>query len=274
MYYLDFLRIENVSQHIILTKRLLRMKNHPIIQYIKQTAKHAVNLFSIFSLFLALVIPFLPLSDALKLIGTSLLAVIAVLGAGYFAWREAIDQLPKAADLSIKCDNFIFGPTSSSRGVPHSPMRFSIILDAINQGEESAILRSLEVTKFIMKNEVLGSTPLKPELNLRNFPHANRQIHFPYTIEGRQRLPNLEYQVFVELKVQEPLEFAKRLNELDMYEIELSYTFDDMERLSHTRTILINGSFEDYKKGCIKEWSRTQNQHELALAALETMGVI
>ena len=250
------------------------MKNHLVFQYIKQTTKHAVNLFSIFSFVLALVIPFLPLSDTVKLIGTSLLAVIAVLGAGYFVWKEAIDQVPKAANLSINYDRSVFGSTSSSRGVPHSPMRFSIILDAINQGEESAILRSLEVTKFIMNNDVLGTTPLKTKLTLRNLPHASQQIHFPYRIEGRQHLPNLEYEVFVELKVRDPLEFARHLNELDSYEIELSYTFYDRERINHTRTILIHGSFEEYKKERIQEWSRTQNQYELALAALGTMGVI
>ncbi len=249
------------------------MRNHPVLQYTKLVVKHAANTYSVLSFLAALVILFLPLSDALKLIGT-FLAVSAVLGAGYFVWKEAIDQRPKAADLSIRCDRCVFGATSTSRGVPHSPMRFSLILDAINRGEESAILRSLEVTRFVMKNEVLANTPAKTELCLRNFPHANQQLHFPFPVQGRQRMPNLEYQIFVQLKVLEPLEFARNLDKLDSYEIELSYTFEDMESLIHTRIIAVSGSFEDYKEGCIQTWSSTPNQYELAIAALAAKGVI
>jgi len=245
-----------------------------IIRYVQVLIRHAVNLFSLASLVIGLLAAvFFQFGGVINVIIITVAACISILFAGYFAWKEEIEQHPKGADLSIASDLHVFTATSTSRGVPHSPMRFSILLDAINRGEEPVTLRSFTVTRFEMNNQVLDSIPQKTELSLRNAPHGYRQIVFPFTVDKKNRL-NLEYSIFVKLNVTVPLEFARRVVELKNYEIELSYTFDDMKRVSQTRTIAIHGSFDDYVQECIKDWADVPNQHELAIAAQKAKGII
>lgn len=246
-----------------------------VSQYLQVLARHSINVFSgasfALGLFAAIVFR---LGDVANAIIITAAAFTSILIAGYFAWKEAVEKLPKGADLSIVCDSVVFTSTGTSGGVPHSPMRFGITLDAINRGEEPAILRMPEVTKFEMNNEFLGNAPQKTEFASRNQPYGSRQIHASCTIEPGQRLTDLEYSIFVELKSLEPEEFARRLPELQDYEIELSYTFEDMERTPHTRTIPICGSFEDYVEERIREWSENPKQHNLVVAALKAKGLI
>jgi hypothetical protein len=44
---------------------------------------------------------FLPLVDLAKVVPIGIFAAISVLSAGFYAWKEAVEKLPKAADLTI-----------------------------------------------------------------------------------------------------------------------------------------------------------------------------
>lgn len=241
--------------------------------YLRLLVRHAINIFSGASLLIAfLAIFLLPLGNVGNAIVLVVAASLSVLAAGYYVWKEVVKQFPEEADLLIDCSSVLFSTSSMSGGIPNSPMKFVIDLDAINRGEEQAILKSLEVTKLIMNNTFFKDKPQKTELVETNTPHGSNHIHFPFTIDGKKRIPNLRYTIFVELLVVDRNEFAERLGEMNSYEIELSYTFEGMDRSSYTRKIPVKGTFDEFKQSRINEWSDNENCYRLAIVALKAMG--
>ena len=254
-------------------------KKHPFymsIKYLQELAKHTGNVYSVVSLVLAFVaILLLRLSATVNAAIVTSAAFLSILIAGFYVWKEAIDKYPKTADLSIEYKSCAFKESSSRGGIPYSPMRFAVKLDAINHGQEPAVLTGIKVVKFNMNNKLLADHPSTTEATLLNAPHGSNQINYPFTIEGGQRLPNIEYRISVNLvREMEPLEFAKSLGEFQKYEIELEYSFEDMARTTNLRRILIQGSFEKYRQQRIMEWSNNEHFYGLALAALRALSII
>lgn len=233
--------------------------------YIKQVFVHAVNVYSGISLVVALVIPFLPLSNQVTILGFSFFAATAFLIGGYYAWREMVHRLPKAANLSITCQNVIITGNGSRAGVPLSPMVFKINLDILNSGEDTAVIHDFKCVDIQMKNSLLSDKPVKTQLV--TVPGYNVIVDLPYHLAGRQRVSNIQYQIEVELKAQERIDFASRLHELTTYRIFLSYTFDGIDRVLHNESIVIDGSFLDYKRERLGEWAGSPHLHDLFVAA-------
>lgn len=247
-----------------------------ITKYLRELAKHTINVFSGVSLILAFVaIILLPLSDVANAVIITSAAFLSILVAGFYVWKEAIDKCPTTADLSIEYKSCTFGSGGSRGGIPISPMRFFIKLDAINHGQEPAILTGIKVTKFNMNNKLLANQPSSIEMLLSNMPHGSSQIIYPFTVDGSKRIPNIECRINVNLvQPLEPVEFARNLGEFQNYEIELEYSFEDMSRTINSRRILIQESFEKYRQERIKEWSSNEQQYKLALEALKALGII
>jgi len=247
-----------------------------IARYLRELAKHTVNVYSGMSLILGLAaILLLRLGNVANAVIITSAAFLSILVAGFNVWKEAIDKHPKAADLSIEYKSCSFGAGSSRGGIPLSPMHFLIKLDAINYGQEPAVLTDIKVVRFNANNELLANSPSITEAFLLNTPRGGSQISYPYTIDGGQRLPNIEYRISVNLvREMEPVEFARSLGEFQNYEIELEYSFEDMARIINSRRILIQESFEKYRQQRIKEWSKNEHMYGLALEALRASGII
>ncbi len=254
-----------------------------VVQYIQKLIKHASNIFSVISLLVALVavlVAFLsktPIAELIKILmppdffaGFSLVgACFSIIGAGYSAWKEAVEQLPKAADLMIKSRSVSFGSKRSRSGIPISPLRFLIKLDLINRGQETALLTELNVIDFKMNTELLGNKPHTDKLYQTDLPHGRKPIQLPYPISGQKWEHEIEYEIEVELHEQEPSEFAKRLNELQNYEIDIRYIYEDMGGSSHSASIPIRESFEKFRKQMKQNWKQNK-QYELFAEAEDT----
>jgi hypothetical protein len=117
-----------------------------------------------------------------------------------------------------------------------------------------------------MNTDLLGDQPVGCRLYETNHPHGSRDIYLPYSAPGGHRDPNLEYEIEVELRVREPLKFARRLNELQDYEIELQCCYEDMSRADHSSSLPIQGSFSDLRENIIQGWKQNK-QHDLVLEA-------
>jgi hypothetical protein len=247
-----------------------------IRMYLRELFKHTINVFSGASLILALVAVFLlPLGSVANAVIITSAAFLSILVASFYVWKDAINKHPKAADLSIEYKSCTFGSKGSQAGIPTSPVAFLMKLDAINYGQEPAVLTGIKVVKFNLNNKLLASQPSNTEALLLDVPHGNNQISYPFTINGSQRIPNLGYRISVAfVRRMEPIEFARNLGEFQNYEIELEYSFEDMMRKVNSHTISIQGSFEEYRKRQIKEWSSNDQLHGLALEALKASGII
>jgi hypothetical protein len=200
-----------------------------IAKYVQELAKHTVNVHSGVSLILGLAaILLLRLGNVANAVIITSAAFLSILVAGFYAWKEVVDKHPKTADLSIEYKSCTFGEGSSRGGIPLSPMHFLIKLDAINYGQEPAVLTDIKVVRFSPNNKLLANSPSKKEASIRDTSHSNSQINYPYAIGGGQRLPNIEYRISVNLvREMEPVEFARSLGEFQNYEIQLEYSFED-----------------------------------------------
>ena len=247
-------------------------------RYLRELVKHSVNIFSLVSLILALSAFFLLwLSDGNDIVNAIIFtsaAILSILAAGFYAWKEIVESYPTSANLSVEYKSCTFHSTGTRDGVPISPMQFRVNLDAINRGQESVVLTDIKIVKFNLNNKLFENAPSKTELLLLNPPHGNNQISCPYIINGRQHIPNLEYRISVKMQALKPIEFARNLGEFQDYEIELEYSFENMDRVINSRTISVLGSFKEYRERCIKEWSNNKQQHELAVEALRALEVI
>jgi hypothetical protein len=152
--------------------------------------------------------------------------------------------------------------------MPLSPIRFSIDLDFINSGQESAVLYGFKVTKFDMNTELFGRQPLRWKLYVTNHPHAHRDLSFPCTIPGGYREPSLRCEIEVELYEREPIKVARLLAHLQTYHIELEFTYEDMGRNSHNSVIIIQESFADFQQRMIQDWKQAK-KFDLVTEVLE-----
>jgi len=248
-----------------------------IIRYVQVLKGHAVNLFSLASLVIGLLAAFFfQFGGVINAIIITGAAFTSILVAGYFAWKEVIDQLPKSGNLSIAFESMSLTTTTiddsmfdyaDSRGLLSMSLTFEIGLDAINRGDESIVLRALKVTKFETNTDFWGMIPDGDSVYLPDSEETNR-FSLPFTVREKSRL-RLVCAVPAIFAVRERLEFARRLVEMKDVNIEISYTFDDMERVSHSQTITLHRSLTSYVEEKIQAWTDSKEDHDLAIAALK-----
>ena len=129
------------------------------------------------------------------------------------------------------------------------------------------VLTELKVIRFNMNAELLGDRPLSCKLYKLNTPHGRSDIRLPYPVPAKHHDPQIGYDIEVELREQDPLKFAKRLKELENYEIELQYSYEDMKRFIHSGSIQIRGTFTEFKETRLNEWKQDKQYEELYEAA-------
>jgi hypothetical protein len=231
------------------------------LDYIKKLIGHATNVFSIISLLLALTTLFFPLDSITKISLTGLFAILSFLPAGFYVWKETMEKLPKVADLVIECKSVIFGGGGWSGALPLLPLKFRITLEFRNRGEEKAKLTRFQVTKCYLGTDLLeyNKNVIKLHETSPNIPRS--QISLPYDIPKRD-WRSLVCELPVELQQKDPPKFAELVKGLQVFEIEFKYEYEDMNGDSHSGSLIIRESFEDFRQTVLQQWIQSQ-QHEL-----------
>ncbi len=169
------------------------------------------------------------------------------------------------ADIKINCVAKKFGPVGGWGIMPRSTLQFDINLDLRNLGQGQAYLTELEIINFQMGTTLLGSREKETVLRDTDKSRGYDIVQLPCSILGEYWSKSLLFEVQVDLCEQNPQEFAKRLHELQNFEIELQYTYENLNNSRYTHKILIKDSFGGFKEQVIQNWlSRDQN----ALVAL------
>ena len=141
-----------------------------LLQYIKVVIRHAVNFFSLASLILGLIaVIFFRFGDVANASIVTGVALLSILVASYYAWKEAVEALPMKVAFSIELDSINFTSntiidaglwsTTTSDALLKTSLAFFITLDVINRGDEPVMLRALNVTKFETGTEFLDIIP-------------------------------------------------------------------------------------------------------------------
>lgn len=236
-----------------------------ILKYIKSLIRHTVNVFSLLSVMLALAaLILIPLNEVMNAIVITTAAFISILFAGYFAWKEINDKLPQKGDVTLKCTSSMLTTRGITNGIPLSPVYFKIELDLINHSDEMVTLFKVSITEFQHNARLLGSQPKDYKLTKFNPNYGSIPIGFPLEVPGRSRDASLQLEIEVSFNERVPLQFAKRLGELNTYFVKLEYIYQDLDRNAYTRDIEIHGTFEEFKKGTIQGWKQNKNYQLLA----------
>lgn len=168
--------------------------------------------------------------------------------------------------IKISCITKNFRPVHGWNIMPKSPLQFEFGLDLKNLGQEQAYLIDLTITNFHMGTTLLGSRDLETVLRDTDKPSGYDIIQFPHSIPNGSWNKSLRYEIQVELCEQNPQEFAKRLHELQNFEIELQYTYENLNNSRYTHKILIKDTFEGFKEQVIQNWL-SRDQHALITLA-------
>lgn len=239
--------------------------------YIKSLFRHWVAWFSVLTLLATLLFGVVRVATGRDVTEATILGlVIALVGyffAGYSAWKDVRQQLPKPADFELKYDGTRFGSTASRNDFPISPMHFKIALEAINRGPNDIYLDDVKVSKLRTSTALLADEPRKAEFAKKRGVHGKKHITLPLIIEGRSREPNLELKLVIPLTNSDLMEFAEKLCEFQDYQIELTYIYRDMTSNTYQKTLPIAESFEDFRDGIIQSLRDDKKKSEYLEAA-------
>jgi hypothetical protein len=175
--------------------------------------------------------------------------------------KEAKDK--RSSDYEFK----ILNKASSFR--PHaflgdgrvdSKVYFTIDFDFINQKDEIIILDRPEIINLKTNSDLLNNKPA--EIRFKHFPDSIKSWVFPYTFEKRSH--NLmRCEIDVVITNNDPKYFSERLKSLKSYEIEFQFSYEDMTASPYTETIIIDGTYDDFKEEVLNYWKGNKKQDEI-----------
>jgi hypothetical protein len=234
-------------------------------EYLTELFKHWQNAASyvalVFALFAGIIVAIVG-QDLLSgsLVGL-LIAEISLVIAGYGAWKELKDKLPRTqpGDVRLVILGVEFDATWSDL-FPTSPARFGMRFELHNRTHETVHLRSLELATF-----ETGSSLLSPKTVTHLFKRSgggNYPITLPLRISDRNWETDLIYEILVDWKYDSKMEFARRICELRDYKFTLAYDVVDADSKTYHKTEPHLGSFDGYRKQLIKHWQGEARQEE------------
>jgi len=244
--------------------------------YAKEFFRHWRNVYSVPSALIGLLTAgftlFLPDYRVVSAILTVIFALISVIAAGYFAWKDAVLALPKPSEptLALRALRTQFDLNMQAKS-PMSHGYFGLHFEAINSGSERVLLRSIDVENFVMGTSLLGDKPKDTRLLQRIPGDSVKEIEFPLEIEPKDRELNLIFEIAVEFRHTSELEFARRLCELQNYSIDLTYSFEDIVGPLTTKKLPLRDSFEQFRNDRFNEWQNLSGTPAFATYVAEAI---
>ena len=135
-------------------------------------------------------------------------------------------------------------------------LHFTFDFDLINNRDELAMINRPEIIKIEMKNELFNKTP--KGVHFKQFTDAFRPIAFPYSLRAASRL-FMRCEVDILLNDNTPIPFAEKLNELTSYEVEIKFSYEDMQASTTIENREIIGTYADFKQEILDFWKGNNN---------------
>lgn len=231
--------------------------------YLRELLAHGASVFSAIVFVAALLRLLLPGELTEKLASSGLLVLTSVLIASFNTWKAAVMRLPREAALDIAVRGVEVGTRSAKNSIPNSPLEIRISMDAVNQGQEAAMLTAIEVAGIELGTPLLSASPIGHSLTINA-----RHLELPFQLEGGKREPGLRSVIQVELLEREPEQFATLLGELKDFQIDLLYKYENMRRDQQESMLRVQSSFAEFKKRQVERWKRDK-RFDLVVKATE-----
>ncbi len=161
--------------------------------------------------------------------------------------------------LSINVISSHAGPGAWNQGEPLSPFQFVIKLDLVNQSPKPVILKSFAISAFEVPHERLNQNlPLGRLFFIENSNKFPINI-FPHQIPG-EYFGLIEYQIKIQFDDRKRLKFVPDSDAFQNYTIKLNYEYHDITRVMYTDSILVEGTFEEFKDAWLEQWNSHQRK--------------
>jgi hypothetical protein len=237
------------------------MKAPSFREYLGKLMHHASVIFSVISLLLAAVLPFLSDSSLGALLGSFLVA-ISFSVSGYFVWKEEVEKHPTNARLEIQCESTELDSDNWKITGAEYPFRLLVYLSLTNRGGSKAILNRVglmpgasfqgEIAQGVFIEDPKGSEQRHLSLPIHLAASDWKDVNYviPFRPDGFST--NSE-------------SLARLLCKLERFEFQLTFTYrnPDDEQVIH---VLVQGSFTNFKQGIIDQWKRESNWDLVMLA--------
>ncbi len=141
-----------------------------------------------------------------------------------------------------------------------SKVYFTIDFDFINQKDEVIILDRPEIIDLKTNSDLLSNKPAG--IRFKHFPDSLESWRFPYKFEKQSR--NLmRCEIDVEITNNDREYFSGKLESLKSYEIEFQFSYEDMTASPYTETIIIDGTYDDFREEVLNYWKGNKKPDEI-----------
>jgi len=170
--------------------------------------------------------------------------------------KEAKDKRSSDYEFKILNKSSSFRPHAFlGDGRVDSKVYFTIDFDFINQKDEIIILDRPEIINLKTNSDLLNNKPA--EISFKHYPDSIKSWVFPYKFEKQSRnLMRCEIDVIITNN--DPKYFSEKLRSLKSYEIEFQFSYEDMTASPHVETIIIDGTYSDFKDEVLKFWKENK----------------
>jgi len=180
--------------------------------------------------------------------------------------KDAVVELPTGREFKIIPNNNAFRPHAFlGDGRVDTRTHFTVDFDFINNRDEVTILNRPEIIVLKTNSDLLSNKPAA--IRFKHFPGSIKSWLFPYMLEKKSRIL-MRCEIDVVITNNDPMHFSEKLNSLKSYEIEFQFTHEDMNASTFVETIIIDGTYDDFKKEVLNFWKEKNKTDLIAKATM------
>jgi len=198
--------------------------------------------------------------------------LLSFVGANFVSYRELRRKVEKKpAHITVRERSAVWQPSAYSQGIPINAFICDIHLDVNNEGDEPGRLNIISIERMELGESSFVDDEPSRILWYRESDDPNRgniAIKFPCHVEAEAWDIRFVCRIETRFLVRTPEEWAKRLNHLRQFSIDLSYEYETMSGKRQKEGLSIQGSFVDFRRRILKGWLR-EKQYDLFFAAVD-----
>ena len=202
--------------------------------------------------------------------------LLSFVGANFIGYRELLRRAEKKpAQVRVQKRSVGWGSGGSAQGIPINPFICRIHLDVKNEGDEPGRLNFISIDRMELGTTFVSNQPSRVLWHKEsdNPNQGSIPITFPYAVEAEAWNIRLECRIETTFLVTSPDEWAKQMSDLREFSIGLSYEYETFSGEQHRGTLVVQGSFTDFRKSVLKGWL-TNKRYDLFSTAVDIDSLI
>ena len=220
-------------------------------KYCKDVIKHTLNIYSLISFLLIFVTQLLPItSSSQQIIGISL-AVLALLVASFFSWKDLYKKYSsKELSITYEFKTLSCGSVNGA-GMIKSYSRAFLNIDFVNNTNDVIVVKKIVSIKLIDTYSLF-------EKNISDvfFQKADdflEKVVLPIKVNANDR-SMLQMVIHLPVEEKDPIKLPHILSKLNNLTIELIFSISNQHGENYDSTVKLNINTKEYIQEIIKIW--------------------